>query len=249
MKHVHAVQAAHFTPQEQIERIAQRDRIADLIMRAQRARALLSVTFRGQAGCYSSALLKVTPEQDYLLLDELYPLAGHWRFMRAARAVVRARLNGALLEFNAELIEAARYNAIAFYKIAFPGSVRYTQRRRAHRVALDPGQAVPLLIGSPGAGLYRGVLRDLSVGGVGAQFTQQAPLPFKQGELLPGLTLQLSPSRQLNSRLEVRFLSRDGFQGFTRLGGRFIGLEAAQQQLVERTVAALERKRRRQKAG
>lgn len=249
MKHAYAAQPAHFAYQEQIERIIQPGRIVELLMRLQRARALLSVKIPGHADSYSSAVLKVMPEQACLLLDELYPAPGHQLFLHSARAVIQGRLNGALIEFSADLLDTARHAAIAFYKIALPGSVRYTQRRRAHRVTLDHGHVVPVSIGEPGEGLYRGVLYDLSVGGVGAQFVQHAPPRVQQGQVLSNCLLQLSPSNQLSSQIEVRFLSHDRFHGLTRLGGRFVGLEAAQQQLVERAVAALERKSRRRHAG
>lgn len=243
------VQTAPAPAPGQIELITQPARIAQLLTCLQQARALLSVKISGNADIYGSAVLKVVPEQAYLLLDELYPQAGHYRLLHSARAAIHARLNGALIEFDADLLDAGQHAAIAFYKIALPGLVRYTQRRRAYRVTLGPGQAVPISIGAPGDGLYRGVLHDLSVSGVGAQFVHHAPPPFKQGELLSRCVLQLSPSHQLNSQLEARFLSHDTFQGLTRLGGRFVGLEASQQQLVERTVAALERKHRRRQAG
>lgn len=233
----------------QIELITQPARIAQLLTHLQQARALLGVKIPGNADIYGSAVLKVVPEQAYLLLDELHPQAGHHRLLHSARAAIQARLNGAPIEFDADLLDAGRHAAIAFYRIAFPGLVCYTQRRRAHRVTLGPGQTVPLSIGAPGDSLYRGVLHDLSVTGVGAQFVHHAPPPFKQGELLSRCVLQMSPSYRLNSQLEVRFQSYDKFQSLTRLGGRFVGLEPGQQQLVQRTVAALERKHRRRQAG
>lgn len=246
MMQAHAAPPARMAHEEQVERITQHGRIAELLTRLHRARALLSVKIPGHADSYSSAVLKVMPEQGCLLLDELYPAPGHQLFLHSARAAIQGRLNGALIEFDADLLDTGRHAAIAFYRIALPGRLRYTQRRRAYRVTLDAGQAVPLSIGAPGEGLYRGVLHDLSVSGIGAQFAQHAPPRLQQGQVLSNCLLQLSPSRQLNSQIEVRFLSHDRFYGRTRLGGCFIGLEAVQQQLVERAVAALERNRRRQ---
>lgn len=212
--------------------------ITGLLRRVAEQRALLRVTVPGARGSYNSAILRLEPDQDLVVLDELNPRQGHDRLLEAGRLNASATIQGVETRFSAALEEVGDSAGIAWYRIRFPTEVLYVQRRVSFRVKVSMTAPLTAVFDRPGCNSLRGRILDLSEGGMGVEFDKGAGL--RQGEILP-CRMRLPDGQQFGCKLEVRHTSAVEDQGKLRIGGRFVELTPQRRKALARVVADLQR--------
>jgi c-di-GMP-binding flagellar brake protein YcgR len=224
------------------ERVTDPTRITGLLKSLVESRSLLTVTIPDVAEPYISALLKVEPDTQSIILDELSPASGHAHLLKARMLNVYAMLNGVDLHFKTSLQQTGEKDGIAYYRAAFPTFMHYMQRRANYRVYVGLGRAAPVELGlsdETGETIVQGRLHDLSVGGIGAMFPLYTPL--QEGQTINHCVLALPGGDHLTCALEVRFLRFEESRGQLRVGAQFAGLGPREERLIQRYVLALER--------
>ncbi len=212
--------------------------IASLLRRIADQRALLRVTLPGFRSSYNSAILRMDPEQDFLILDELNPRQGHERLLEVRSLNASATVQGVETRFSGDLEEIGDSSGIAYYRLPFPKEVLYVQRRISFRVKVSMTAPIAAIFERGEGPSLRGRILDLSEGGIGVEFSQFVTL--RPGEIVP-CHMRLPDGRQVGCKLEVRHCSASQDQARVRIGGRFVELQPQRRKALSRLVADLQR--------
>jgi c-di-GMP-binding flagellar brake protein YcgR len=224
------------------DRLTNPEVIASMLMRLHESRTLVEVRVPGMDQSQLSAVIGVNASEQYLLLDELKAIEAHRRLLQTARFNLRASIKGVDLSFDAPVTDVGVMSGAAFYKAAFPQEMLYHQRRASYRAHVSLAESVPVsLKRNLSDAMLTGLLQDISLGGIGARITARLPQGIKQGELLPDCSIQLPSGIVICSSLEVRHIDPARKRQPTRVGGRFVDLDAQQRKIVQRYVIELER--------
>ncbi len=221
-----------------IEPITAPTQIANLLRRILENRAALMVFIPGQARSFVSALLEVSPASGELVIDGLNPAHGNESLLRAGRFHALASLRGVELGFACRLRKGDP--KLGLHRAALPEVIHYRQRRAFFRADLA-GQNVPIAIIPEEGARIEGVLRDISVGGIGAHLELHVVPPIEEGTIVHDCEMGLGPGELVSNPIEVRSIGFDGIPRRLRIGGRFIDLPPALQNAIQRYVLALQR--------
>lgn len=222
------------------EKVRDQQRIHLLLRRVIDEHVLLTVTLPGTHGHFSSAIIDIAPEQDYLLLDELTPAGGHEQLVKKRQMHVQARLKGVNLQFEGHLSRLIKEDGAFAYRIAFPREVTYHQKRAHFRVKI--GMADEALVRfQPGENQpIEGELIDISEGGICALLEKPA-IELRTGASFP-CSIHLD-DEAIQCEIEARTLREEGDRGqHQRAGFRFKNLTPQQRHHIARIVARMQRK-------
>ena len=211
--------------------------ITSLLRRIVEQRALLRVTVPGGRASYNSAILRMDPEQDLLILDELNPRRGHERLLKVGRLQASAQVQGIETRFSGGLEEVGDASGIAFYRLRFPKEVLYLQRRASFRVRIAMATPLAAVLERDGDAL-RGRVIDLSEGGIGVEFSQHVIV--HPGEIV-ACRMRLPDGQQMGCKLEIRHVMAFQEQSKVRIGGRFVELDPQRRRMLARLTANLQR--------
>lgn len=220
------------------ERITDDRFIADLLRRIMENRALLTITLPGVAGTYHSAILRLDPEQGYLLLDELHPPYGHSKLIETGKLNARATVKGVEIRFPAALQEVGTESGISLYRTNIPDEVFYRQRRAHFRVNVSAAAPMEVSLELPGGGSLSGRIVDISEGGIGVELPVDVPL--NQGERLQ-CRMTLPKNTQFGCKLEVRHLGPARSGDKTHMGALFLDLPNHRRKVLARVIADIQR--------
>jgi c-di-GMP-binding flagellar brake protein YcgR len=219
------------------------DQIGRLLHDLAASRKLVTVHLKGTDETFMSTVLSVDGEHRHLTMDELNPAAGHGLLLRTGELRVTTRMEGVDVSFRTRLDAVDDSAGIAIYHLPFPEVVRYHHRRQAFRATVELSETIPVYLDTPQGGIVPGSLRDLSVGGLGAELHRRPVTPIERGQHLSACTIHLPEGEQVSSALEVRFVGRVPQSPRLRVGGRFVDMDPLHQRAIRRFVAELDRKR------
>lgn len=224
-----------------MEHVGFRPQILGLLRRLHQSRCLLAVTVPEDSHTYNSALLEIHAEQDFLVLDELKPADGHAALLQQRTCRVRGELKGVTVAFSTSLLESDSRDGIAYYRVAFPKTVHYGQRRAHYRprVALSKRTTVAIEFGDGTA--VTGIVQDLSLGGLRIKLDGEAA-GLDVGTTLP-CRIQFPDGTELRCTIESRFVSGSA----QHLGGQFQALQPAQRSILQKFIRELEREELKKK--
>lgn len=229
-----------FTYESSGEKVRDPQRIQVLLKRIIDERTLLTITLPGVSGHFTSAIIETDKDQGFILLDELTPQAGHNQFLKKRQLVVQARLQGVNIQFKGELLGLSHDEAGIAYRLTYPTSLVYHQKRSHFRVKL--GVATPVIVRfyPENASPIEGELTDISEGGVCALLTISAET-LKPGERFP-CSIHIDAKDVIRCDLEIRSSRDEGDRAQRqRVGFRFIDLTPQQSKQVSRMVARMQR--------
>ncbi len=227
-----------------IEKINNPTRIAAILKNILEARTLLRVTLPGSPTEYNSTLLDINRKNDFILLDELNPKAGHKQLLQAKKLAMLTRLNNVDVSFAGHLQQTLVQDDIAIYKVQLPKLLYYRQLRAHFRIPIGITE-IPVNITLDSEIELKGELHDISAGGICIRFAIKLPANLKRGILINSCVVDLPEGNQLKSKLEVRFRGSEDDKGRALIGGQFVKLDQAQQRMLERYIASLDREIRR----
>ena len=222
------------------ERVRDEQRIHMLLRRVIEERVLLTVTLPGSSGHFSSAILDIDPDHDYILLDELTPAAGHEQLLKKRQMHVQARLKGVNLQFEGRLSSLSREDGTFTYRIAYPAEVTYHQKRAHFRVRIGMADDALVRFQPDEEHPIEGELIDISEGGICALLEKPA-IELRTGASFP-CSIHLD-DESIQCEIETRTLREEGDrQQHQRVGFRFKNLTPQQRHHIARIVARMQRK-------
>jgi len=238
-------------PDEQPEpahHISDRVQTVALLMRASTNHVLFSVQLPKQKDTFSTALLGIYDEHDFLVLDELTPEQGHRLLVDGIKMRLSGRLEGVELNFSTDLLEIREKDGTAYYKTSIPSMVRYRQQRNTYRI-LSRGAGINFhgLRGKGMRQILKGYVNDLSRDGAGIILSEEIRL--YKGEILPSCIISVPGEGEIAFSLEVCFCTRNPQLQVTRIGGKFHHIDTASMQKIRRCLSKMERAQSRRIRG
>jgi c-di-GMP-binding flagellar brake protein YcgR len=227
----------------QFEAITSTTRIANLLQPLLQKRSILNVSLSGKNEKFSTALLQINSDNSFILLDELVPRHGNNVVTPSTDLFISAQISGIDLNFKSKIIEVGSNKGVALYKVAFPDTLNYHQRRKAFRAPVGPAHSYAITIKVPTGQHYEGELHDISVTGMCVRFPQKTILPDKWPKQTT-CEIHLPTGKTLNAQFRVCHIAKDGSGKCIYLGGLFLQLDKSQQRTIEKFVIELQRKAR-----
>lgn len=217
-------------------RITDRRRILVLLREAAEAHAMLRVRINGGPTEYTSMILAVDGVWCRIAIDDPWPKVDRPPLRGGDRLHVSTRLHGVPMHFVLEVEKVLPRAAGPVVQCELPAWVHYRQLRRSYRVLVPPDvDSFRCVIKAMDDRGHRGRLLDLSVEGMGAILLSEAGL--RVGDPVScDLNLEhgsLLAEGELRSLAKV--LDRE------RVGVHFHPLSPADQRLLDREIARLQR--------
>jgi c-di-GMP-binding flagellar brake protein YcgR len=148
--------------QEQAHNQIQEDILYDL----KNSRTPLSITFLDIKDPFVSLLLDIDVNRQFLVLDEINSPLGHRLACQGEFFTISASHQGVPLMFHSKVMDHSQINGISFYRLPYPRSMDYMQRRITSRftVPFDVSLIADFLL--PKKPLIRATIVDISLTGI-----------------------------------------------------------------------------------
>ncbi len=217
--------------------------IAHILRRLARYHTLITVSLPDCEDSFSSTILEFERNGPVLSIDELNPEHGHELLLALKRLRISARLKGVAVDFETSLQSVREEDGIAIYSVAIPTLLHYHQRRAHFRAVIGPAHEVPIVLETSHGRRLEGQVHDISPGGIGARFRHVAAGELQCGEHLKTCAIRLPRGQTVHSALEVCFVDPSEAPAELKVGGRFVDLNRANEHMIARFIADLERQR------
>lgn len=218
--------------------------ICDVLRRLQAQHCLLTVQVGDLAEFFTSVILEVVREGEYLVLDALTPSEGNARLRAVQQIKVRGILDGIEVRFASRVTQINTQNGLPYYKVLFPTLIDYPQRRQVHRVPIPLNRGFPASLLMADERILSGELRDISPEGLGIRVRTGTIDLEADHHTLAICQLLLQPSTEFVADILLCHIDPPVRGRVPRLGARFIGLSAKQIRRIEQLCAELARKQR-----
>lgn len=225
--------------QGKIEKISDPTRMAGLLQRALAERALLAVDLPDSTEAYNSALLEVHPEGGYLELDEFKPKPAQAPAL--GKLHVSTRLNGVEISFVTRIESVDERDGIALYRVRYPTSLNYLQRRAHYRARVGVVRTIPVTLLLEDGRRIVGHLRDISSGGIGVSFPTDFPGSLADSRYAQDCSISLPTGETIDCLIEICFVNHSLWDNARIVGARFVRMGPQQQSAVARFVCAVDR--------
>lgn len=130
------------------------------------SRSMLTVHFPNSSDTYVSMLLEIHPGREYIILDEITPIEGHYKAIQGTPFTVASKEQGVFLSFSTRILEHADQKDLSFYYLPYPTDVNYKQRRQAYRVPVLQDNSLRADLYLPNQPRIPAKVADISVSGV-----------------------------------------------------------------------------------
>jgi c-di-GMP-binding flagellar brake protein YcgR len=226
------------------EEVTDPDQISSLLQKLHESHSLLAVRLRGIDDIFMSAIIEVSPQQRYIVLDELAPAAGAMAIKANQRVLIRSRLNNVTIEFESEVTDIGTESGLAFYRLPYPSRIHYKQRRTHFRASVPIEKQVPLQIVTPQEHTLHAELRDISLGGFSGRFRSGYLDDLETGLHVPRCVITLPNKHKICCSVQILYLER--MIGFApRVGARYVDLDRRDHRQLEQYIAQLDREFKR----
>lgn len=231
--------AARIKQAEQGDKVTNATLVNGILRRAMDQRALLTITIPDTRGAFNSAILEIDGNAQFLLLDELNPKEGHYKFIAAKRLNARAMVKGVEIRFSTSLQETLNESGIACYRVNFPAAVWQLQRRQSFRVTIGLSRQVPVQLQAKDGSHIKALIHNISASGIGMLLPDDTHL--EKGTILPHCIFNLGDGCHIDTQIEIRYSgTRNHTQG-VYAGARFYNMDKADKRTLSRQVAKLQR--------
>ena len=187
---------------------------------------LLDLRFAHGPEAYQTAILELVPEAGYLVLDALLPTDGDEYTANVPAIKLRTRVHGIDLKFHSVITQRGVVDGTPFYKVPYPETVDYRQRRREHRVTVPLDKGVDVRIHARNGAIVTGEIRDLSPSGFSARIPRSDPSIFEAEDLRVGACeIDLPRYGTMTAAIEICHIFPAHGRAAPRLGVRFLDLD------------------------
>jgi len=225
--------------ESQIEKISDPSQIAHLLKKLREERAIFTAKIPKKEGQYTTAIIDVDAQHQWIKLDELAPNAGHEQFLQHKKLHLYTKHRGVEIHLALQLQSVSRDKNIAYYLVNFPEVLDYHQRRDHFRVQVPRTAGLRLAVYNTDKKECKGEVKDLSTGGLGARM--EGHLDAQLGDRFPRCRLLLPENAPLILDLVVCFIRFQESSRQTQLGAQFEKISSADHKLLTRIIAGLQR--------
>ena len=216
--------------------------ILSLIKKITKHHALINVSIAGIEDVYSSAILEINKEENYLVLDELHPIEGNDKLEINKKITLQTQYQGAMVKFKSIITAANQNDDGHYYKIPIPDSVDFKQRRNTHRVYVGIDETIPVCLINEEDVMFTAELRDISLGGVSLRINEPSHVSLPENEDIPACFIAASDTKKIKTSLVLLHVEKTREKGALKIGAAFTGMSNMDRRLLEQFIAELERK-------
>ncbi|MFO1435174.1 MAG: flagellar regulator YcgR PilZN domain-containing protein [Gammaproteobacteria bacterium] len=231
-----------FTQPDKIEHRSQIARVLDQLIEN---RCVLAVSFTGVDDNYSSAVIEVVRNDDYLVIDELAPRAVNQHVTVGQEVTIRARMNNVTVRFTSTVSGIGNEDGLAYYRLPFPASLDYVQRREHYRAGVPLEKKIPVQLALTDGTLHNAELRDVSLGGFSARLIGALPNGFTPGNTIKHLIIVLPGASQIHGSGQICYAELAASSRVSRCGVRFLRIDRVDQNTLAQFIAQLDREMKR----
>ena len=204
-------------------------------------RVLLTVAIKDSDLSYGSTILEIKEDEEYLVLDELYPTEGHKLIETGVEIDINAQLNGAFIYFKSIIEAISENDNTAYYKVHFPDELYHYQRRGSFRVSVNVQREIPVSLTTEDNVLISAELRDISLGGVSLRCKEISHAEIKKGDHIPTCMIHTDKKNRIIASLDICHVEKIIETGTLRIGAVFTSMNKADEHRLEHFIALLER--------
>lgn len=173
---------------------------------------------------FNSYVLDVKPGggSDALEIDELVPREGNDIAQKLGKLTVMIDHQGTQAHFT---VSINKFDGT--FHTAYPSVIHIDQQRSTKRMRLTDLGSFPVEIYSDGRNMVRATLTDVSLGGLQlrVRMNERITSPFRQGEIIHGIHLNLSKSAHVQLHVELRSVVLKRSQRNILLGAKIRGFK------------------------
>lgn len=212
-----------------------------ILERIHKNHTLIHLRIQGRPTIWNTTIIAVDLNRQRWLFDELSTLEGHQLLMKERNFAIETRLDGVLVKFKSEVHQSGiDARGLTYYQALPPNVIQIYQRRDNFRVPLPATQRATIKFVLPETGPMRAIVRDISLGGIGFNFSNWVP-SIERGLEISNCTITLPDGKILSCDLRICFVRRGVFG--TIVGASFINLARDTQKQISRWVMSLDRER------
>jgi c-di-GMP-binding flagellar brake protein YcgR len=234
--------SAEFTQPDRLKRPEQIARVLDQLIEH---RCMLAVSFVDVDDNYSSAVIEVVRKENYLVIDELAPRAVNQHVTVGQEVTVRARMNNVTVRFTSTISGIGNEDGLPYYRLPFPGSLDYVQRREHFRAGVPLEKKVPVQLSLVDGTLHNAELRDVSLGGFSARLSGSLPAGFTPGNTIKHLIITLPGAAHIHGSGQICYAELAQTARVSRCGVRFLHVDRVDQNALAQFIAQLDREMKR----
>ncbi len=217
------------------------DDISHLLKKVNARHSLLSLRIDSSDEFYGSTIIDINHKENYLVIDELYPLEGHKKIKLGTKLHFNTQYSGAFVNFSGTIEAIGENKKAAYYKIAMPDEVEYHQRRNTYRIATSVNEPIIVNLVNDEEVLIKAELRDISHGGLCLRINAAPHIFLKSGDYIPTCLIQVDKSRKILSSLNICHVDTIKETGLLRVGAEFGQMNKIDRRELEHFIATLER--------
>ena len=230
--------------QQQFQIIQEQPRISGLLKQCVNHNTPVHVSLSRSSELFTCDIEKVDGITGTISISELRPRRGQKKLSHSKSIQIFTQVNGAEVTFETKVIRAKTAMFRTRNCLALPESIKYCQRRRAHRVhiSLSLGVSASLQKENENKVMLRGQLRDISAEGMRVQFQRLAPQQFDELDAVSECIIALPDQTDIHCQFEIRHLHRHATNRGCDIGGSFVQLDNSQRRSIEKFIASVERR-------
>lgn len=217
------------------------DDIRHLLKKINAKHSLLSVTIESSEAYYGSTIIEINHDENYLVIDELYPEEGHAKITVGSHLSFITQHSGAFVNFIGTIEAIGENEKAAYYKIAIPKEIEYHQRRNTYRIATNVNEPILVNLVNNDEVLIKAELRDISHGGLCLRVNASPHISIKSDDYIPTCLIQVDKSRKILSSLNICHVETIKETGSLRIGAEFAQMSKIDRRELEHFIASLER--------
>jgi len=194
---------------------------------------------------YVTQIVAVDPDKNLLLIEPAQKQEINDKIAELAQLPCATQLKNVPIEFIIESPRLAKYQDKQVFASAIPGTLLRLQRREFYRMNV-PTHSLTTCSFPTEMGPLKVEISDISLGGIGIQFNQEAPVDFPIGGIFEECTLHLPGASPFTVDLQVQNilnLELDNGRQLQQIGLEFLDLPEHLMSLIQRFIFSSERSR------
>jgi c-di-GMP-binding flagellar brake protein YcgR len=206
----------------------------------------VKVHVEGSKELFRSAITKAELKSRSFFMDQVIPNDGNNLIRNGHRFSIECDSQGVRIDFK--VTGRLKYNpGKEQYRVEFPESLLYLQRRTAYRVMVPPAHDIRLKVRmSDEQGDVMGVIEDLSSSGFRAKIKGNVKKRLEELRNFPVAKVRFNQEHNMDCSLEARHVILDD-NGDTHCGFAFTMISATAQRYVDRLITEFQWEERRLK--
>ncbi|MGI0116084.1 flagellar brake protein [Zooshikella sp. RANM57] len=217
-----------------------------VLSRLCRDHSFINVKINDDEHIFRSMILMVDPQEEFVLIDDLYPPAPEGFINDGCKVKVDCSERGHKTHFVTTLMSIESFEDMPALKLELPETLQHSQRRSDYRVSISQTEYLKVVLSGFGTKVVNGRILDLSTKGIQIKFAGPIPDGIRQDVIVNNCMFTLPDGTSIKCRILVSHARcyRKPIT-YTLVGGRLIDLPSKIQKKLDQFIFKIQREQRR----